>query len=173
MCMHACMYVCMCVCVYVCMKMGPSTYVPDANVSHTSIHTYTHTYTRMDTYTHTTHTLTPWAYVLTHIHVHIYMNGCILTCIHTHTHHRHEILAQYEKPENYPPHCGYGPVFRGEYLYTELVNDGMPARARTWMVCLYVCICLRDGYIISCKRGACMRTYIRIHMLACIYSGHN
>lgn len=33
--------------------------------------------------------------------------------------------------ENYPKHCGYGPVNRGEYL-TETLEAGMPARAAAW-----------------------------------------
>ena len=44
---------------------------------------------------------------------------------------RQSIYTQYERPENFPPHCGYGPVERGEYL-TETLNAGMPARAAAW-----------------------------------------
>mmetsp|Transcript_777 Transcript_777/g.1238 ORF Transcript_777/g.1238 Transcript_777/m.1238 type:complete len:300 (+) Transcript_777:64-963(+) len=44
---------------------------------------------------------------------------------------KQRITAQYERPENYPTHCGYGPIERGEYK-TETLEAGLPARAKAW-----------------------------------------
>ena len=42
------------------------------------------------------------------------------------------IRTQYETANNYPDHCGYGPVSYGEGHRTEKKDAGMPARSKTW-----------------------------------------
>lgn len=43
---------------------------------------------------------------------------------------RNPIYAQFQRPSNYPPHCGYGPVSRGEYKLEQ--SAGMLARSIAW-----------------------------------------